>query len=230
MLYNLVNGAAVIAGGLFGLLIGRFLPKKTGETLLKAMALGVMYVGITTMISEANALTALICLALGVIIGELLKIEDRINKLGEFVENKFKKNAEETQMNLAQGFVSATILFCSGSMAIVGSLQAGLTGDGSTLLAKSILDGVVAMIYSTTMGFGVLISAIPVIIYQGIFVLAASGLSDLLNEMTIATISTVGGIIILGIGINMMFETKIRIGNFIPAVFIPILLSLLNII
>lgn len=230
MLYNLVNGAAVIGGGLVGLLIGKFLPKKVSDTLLKGIALGVMYIGITTMITEANILIVLICIALGAIIGELLKIEDGIARLGMLVERKISKSGQDSQVGLAEGFVSATILFCSGSMAIVGSLQAGLIGDGSTLLAKSILDGVVAMIYATTMGFGVLLSAIPVVLYQGIFVLLASGIAGLLTETAIVIISTVGGIIILGIGINLMFDTKIRIGSFIPAVFIPILLSILQII
>ncbi|NLM19503.1 MAG: DUF554 domain-containing protein [Clostridiaceae bacterium] len=256
MIYNLINGAAVLVGGLLGMLIGKLLPKKISNTLMKAIALGVMYIGISTMLTDANPLIVLLCLTLGVVIGELLRIEDGINKLGQYIENRVRKNEQEklktsrieknqtdvsltndsiklmpkAKSNIATGFVSSMILFCSGSMAIVGSIQAGLLNDGSTLLAKSVLDGVVGMIYATTMGFGVLLSAIPLIFYQGLFVLLASSISGLLSTTAITIISTVGGIIILGIGINLMFDTKIRIGSFIPAVFIPIILSVLNLI
>ncbi|MGB4609495.1 MAG: DUF554 domain-containing protein [Saccharofermentanales bacterium] len=264
MIYNLINGAAVLVGGLLGMLIGRFLPEKISNTLMKAIALGVMYIGISTMLTDANSLIVLLCLTAGVVIGELLRIEDSINKLGQYIENRVRKNEQEQlrkpetekeQINtsfdvpsevlltddyaksgrqikpdIATGFVSSIILFCSGSMAIVGSIQAGLLNDGSTLLAKSVLDGVVGMIYATTMGFGVLLSAIPLVLYQGLFVLLASSISGLLSAAAITLISTVGGIIILGIGINLMFDTKIRIGSFIPAVFIPIVLSALNLI
>ncbi|NLJ71039.1 MAG: DUF554 domain-containing protein [Clostridiaceae bacterium] len=235
MIYNLINGAAVLVGGLLGMLIGKFLPKKISNTLMKAIALGVMYIGISTMLTDANSLIVLLCLTFGVVIGELLKIEDGINKLGEYIENRIRKKEQtefetSTKPDIATGFVSSIILFCSGSMAIVGSIQAGLLNDGSTLLAKSVLDGVVGMIYATTMGFGVLLSAIPLVLYQGLFVLLASSISSLLSTTAITIISTVGGIIILGIGINLMFDTKIRIGSFIPAVFIPIILSAFNLI
>jgi uncharacterized membrane protein YqgA involved in biofilm formation len=264
MIYNLINGAAVLAGGLLGMLIGRFLPQKISNTLMKAIALGVMYIGISTMLTDANPLIVLLCLTVGVVVGELFKIEDGINKLGQLIEERVRKNEQEkfnvqkiekeqinnasdissgvplsidsvktirqTKPDIATGFVSSIILFCSGSMAIVGSIQAGLLNDGSTLLAKSVLDGVVGMIYATTMGFGVLLSSIPLVLYQGIFVLLASSISGLLSTTAITLISTVGGIIILGIGINLMFDTKIRIGSFIPAVFIPIVLSALGLI
>ncbi|HHU52617.1 MAG TPA: DUF554 domain-containing protein [Clostridiaceae bacterium] len=260
MIYNLINGAAVLVGGLLGMLIGRFLPKKISDTLMKAIALGVMYIGISTMLTDANSLIVLLCLTVGVVIGELFKIEDGINALGQYIETRVRKKEQEKlnmsiiekdqidassdvslnngsvksarpkKPDIATGFVSSIILFCSGSMAIVGSIQAGLLNDGSTLLAKSVLDGVVGMIYATTMGFGVLLSSIPLVLYQGLFVLLASSISSLLSAASITLISTVGGIIILGIGINLMFDTKIRIGSFIPAVFIPIVLSALNLI
>ncbi|HHT25182.1 MAG TPA: DUF554 domain-containing protein [Clostridiaceae bacterium] len=264
MIYNLINGAAVLFGGLLGMLIGKFLPKKISDTLMRAVALGVMYIGISTMLTDANSLIVLLCLAFGAVIGELLRIEDSVNKLGEYIENRVRNNEQEklktariekekteassevlsdvplvnnsikstpkAKPDIATGFVSSVILFCSGSMAIVGSIQAGLLNDGTTLLAKSVLDGVIGMIYATTMGFGVLLSAIPLIIYQGLFVLLASSISSLLNNEAITILSSVGGIIILGIGINLMFDTKIRIGSFIPAIFIPIILSALKIV
>jgi uncharacterized protein len=180
--------------------------------------LAVLLVGLKTAFVSDDLLVIIISLALGALVGEWVGIEDRLERLGTFLEKKFSKGSG----GFAQGFVTASLIYCVGSMAIVGSLESGLSGNHATLFAKSCLDGIVSIILSSSLGLGVLFSAVPVLLYQGSITLLASVLKPLLVPAVIAQMSGVGGLLILGIGMNMLREKKIRVGNMLPAIFIPL--------
>ncbi|MGP1489413.1 MAG: DUF554 family protein, partial [Peptoanaerobacter stomatis] len=160
--------------------------------------------------------------------GEILDIDNSINKFGKFLENKIAANNENSKFS--EAFVTTSILFCAGAMGIVGSLQAGLNGSGDTLLAKTLIDGIVACIFTTSLGYGVIFSSLSVILYQGIFVLLAGALSNILGENIIDSISAVGGIIILGMGINLLTNSNIKVANMVLAIFIPIIFGVFKIL
>jgi len=165
----------------------------------------------------------IISLILGTFIGELLKIEDRLESVGEKLKKAVKaKNSG----NFVEGFVTTTLIFCVGAMAIVGSLEDGLTGDFSMLAAKSVLDGIMAIIVASTMGIGVLFSAIPVFIYQGAITLLAEFISPVLSDQLVLNLSYIGSALIFGIGVNQVFGKKIKTGNMLPALLIPIVYEL----
>ncbi|MBQ0125811.1 MAG: DUF554 domain-containing protein, partial [Clostridiales bacterium] len=151
------------------------------------------------------------------VIGTLLKIDERLEALGEKIENKLGHGE-----SFAKSFVSSTLLFCVGAMAIVGSLDAGLTGDNSTLFAKSILDGISSIIFASTLGFGVIFSIVPLILYQGGIALLAGVIAPVLSQNTITGMKLVGSLLIVALSLNMLNITKIKVANLVPAVFLPI--------
>lgn len=218
MLGTIVNCLAIVAGSLVGLLFKNGIPDRYNQTVMQAVGLAVLLVGLKTAIVSDDLLVIIISLALGALLGEWVGIEDRLNRLGRFLESRFSKGSG----GFAQGFVTASLIYCVGSMAIVGSLESGLSGNHATLFAKSCLDGIVSVILSSSLGLGVLFSAVPVLLYQGAITLMASVLKPLLVPAVIAQMSGVGGLLILGIGMNMLREKKIRVGNMLPAIFIPL--------
>jgi uncharacterized membrane protein YqgA involved in biofilm formation len=218
MLGTIVNCLAIVAGSLVGLLFKNGIPDRYNQTVMQAVGLAVLLVGLKTAIVSDDLLVIIISLALGALSGEWVGIEDRLNRLGKFLESRFSKGSG----GFAQGFVTASLIYCVGSMAIVGSLESGLSGNHATLFAKSCLDGIVSIILSSSLGLGVLFSAVPVLLYQGAITLMASVLKPLLVPAVIAQMSGVGGLLILGIGMNMLREKKIRVGNMLPAIFIPL--------
>jgi uncharacterized membrane protein YqgA involved in biofilm formation len=163
--------------------------------------------------------------------GELIDIEDKLERLGQFIKKIFKpkkaQNADLPESRFTEGFVAASLLFCVGAMAIVGSLEDGLTGNASTLFAKSVLDGISSIILSATMGVGVMLSALTVAIYQGGITLGAKAIGPLLGPDLIAQLSAVGSVLIFAIGLNMILGKKIKVGNMLPAIFIPPLYALI---
>jgi uncharacterized protein len=218
MLGTIVNCLAIIAGSLVGLLFKNGIPDRYNQTVMQAVGLAVLLVGLKTAIVSDDLLVIIISLAMGALLGEWIGIEDRLERLGNFLEKKFSKGSG----GFAQGFVTASLIYCVGSMAIVGSLESGLSGNHATLFAKSCLDGIVSIILSSSLGLGVLFSAVPVLLYQGSITLLASVLKPLLVPAVIAQMSGVGGLLILGIGMNMLREKKIKVGNMLPAIFIPL--------
>ena len=162
----------------------------------------------------------LVSLLFGAVIGELINIEKQLKRLGDVIGLKMKKKDN----NVSQGFVSASLLFCTGSMAIMGAIENGLTGTYGILLSKSLLDGIFAMIFASTLGIGVLFSAIPVFLYQGSISLLAGSIKTLLSPEMIIEMNAVGGILILAIGIDMVKIKNIKVGNLLPAIFMPILI------
>jgi uncharacterized membrane protein YqgA involved in biofilm formation len=183
------------------------------------MGMAVVIIGISNALKSENMLLVIVSIAIGGLLGYLIGIERRLDRLGEIIENKFSRNKENTSMS--QGFVTASLIFCVGSMAIVGSLDAGIKGDYLTLYAKSLLDGITSIILSSTLGVGVAFSAFAVLIYQGSITLMSNLLQPLLTEMMINDMTAVGGILIMGIGITMIGIKKLNVGNLLPAIAIP---------
>ncbi len=215
-----VNAFAIIIGALIGLLFKRGIPERIGNTLSKGLALCVLMIGIQGIMKGENTLVTILSVVLGGLIGEIIDIDRGMQALGEWVQKKVNKSGESS---VAEGFVTASLLFVVGAMAVVGSLQSGLARDHSTVFAKSILDGVSSVIFASTLGFGVLLSAIPVFIYQGGITLLAGLLSPLLSDVVIAEMTAAGSVLIIGLSLNMLGLTKIKVANYLPAIFLPIL-------
>ena len=224
MLSVIINTSAVLLGGTLGLFIGRHFPRRIADTVMNGLALCVMYIGISGALSGQQTLIAIISMALGGALGELADLDGKLNALGQRLQQKFGTGGGSS---LAEGFVSASMLFCVGAMAIVGSLQSGLTGDHSTIIAKSVIDGISAILLASSLGAGVLFSAAAIGLYQGTLVLMASTLQPLLTDATIAEMTCVGSLLIVGLSLNMLGITKIKVANYIPAIFLPMLLMLL---
>ena len=224
MLGTIVNALAVIAGTFIGLLLKKGLPEKISDVVMKGVALCVLYIGISSSLSGTNALIAILSIVVGAVIGSLLDIDRRLNSLGELAERKLSKGDGKT--SIAEGFVSASLLFCVGSMAIVGSIQSGLTGNHEMIYTKSMLDGISAIIFASTLGVGVFLSAAAVLVYQGIIVLCAQWVQPFLSDYVVAEMTCVGGLLIIALALNMLGVTKLKTANYLPAVFIPIILCM----
>ncbi|MBQ4347571.1 MAG: DUF554 domain-containing protein, partial [Firmicutes bacterium] len=219
---TLVNAAAIAAGSIAGLLIKSRLREKYVTTIMHAMGLSVVLVGISgavkgIAIDGAHSVLFIICLAAGSFIGEAIGIEHLLERLGKFVEAKFKKS----EGGIAEGFVSASLLFCVGTMAILGSIESGIMGVHTTLYVKSMLDGITAIVFAATLGFGVILSAVSVFVYQGAITLLSGLLAPYITSALMTEINVVGGILITAIGLNMLGITKIKVGNMLPAIFLP---------
>lgn len=219
---TIVNSLTIIAGTVAGLLLGKFIPDRFNDAISKGIALCVLYIGVDGMLAGENALISILSIVLGVILGELLRLDDRIRSLGDWVERRFA--GKHTKGSISEGFVSASLLFCVGAMAIMGALDSGLLRDHSTLYAKSTLDGITSIVYSSTMGVGVALSAIPIFLYQGAIALGASFIEPFLTPVVIAEMKCVGSILIVGLSLNLLGLTKIKVMNYVPAVFLPLLL------
>lgn len=224
-----VNVATVIAGGAIGLACKKGIPERLNDSVFKALGLITMFIGISGCLCGENTLVAVIAMILGTIVGELLDIDKRINNVGKFIERKVSKDNENS--TIAQGFVSSSLLFCVGAMTIAGSLQAGLSGDCSVLFTKSAMDFCSSIIFASTLGVGVLFSAIFVLVYQGLITMLATWIAPLLTDAVVNEMSCVGYIIIIGLALNILGITKLKIMNMVPAIFLPIaLVPLYNII
>ena len=226
MLGVLVNALAIFAGGFIGLLAKKGIPEKITNAIMTAIALCVIYIGVSGSLKGQNTLTAIISIAIGAIIGELLDLDRRMRTLGDWVQEKTARliHTREGAPSVADGFVTASLLFCVGAMAVVGSLENGLTGNYDTLKAKSVIDGIAAIVFASSLGVGVAFSAAAIFLYQGAISLAAGLLSPLLSDTVIAEMTCVGSLLIVALGLNMLNVTKIKVMNLVPAIFLPILL------
>ncbi len=224
MLGTIVNTVAIIAGSLIGLLFKGSIPEKYGKTIMHAIGLAVILIGLKTALKTDDILIIIISLALGSVMGELLRIEDRLEQLGKGLGRLLPGDND----GVAKGFVTASLVYCVGAMAIVGALESGLSGNHQTLFAKSLLDGIGSILFASTLGIGVLFSALSVFFYQGAITLAASTLKPFLTPGVVAQMSAVGGLLILAIGINLLEIKKLKIGNMLPAIFIPLIYQLLK--
>lgn len=228
---TVVNAGAIIAGGLAGIFVKKGLPERYKSIIMQGIGLSVLFIGISgalqgmyTVIDSKKLdrqfiMTMIFSLVIGGIIGEFIDIENKLERLGMW----FQRKLSDKGGNFAQGFVTASLVYCVGAMAIVGSLEDGLMGNPKTLFAKAILDGVSAIVFSATMGIGVAFSAIPVFVYQGAITLLSSFVKPWLTDPVIAQMSLVGSILIFGIGISMLEIKRIKVGNLLPAMFLPLL-------
>ena len=214
-----VNAATIILGALVGSRLRGGIPEKYKDTIGYALALCVLTIGIQGAIQTENMMLVIVSAVVGSLIGEALRLEDRLDSLGAWVQKRLAKDDD----GFSQGFISATLLYCVGSMAVVGSIEAGLQNKPDTLLAKAVLDGVSALILSSSMGMGVALSALPLLAYQGGIALLAMLLGNFLPAEAIAEVSATGSLLIIGLGFNMLGFSKARIcvGNMLPAILIP---------
>lgn len=220
MIGTVINSLAIVAGGTLGLLLKKGIRENYQITTMQAISLSVILIGVRSAFKTDDLLQVIICLAVGSLVGEALGIERRLENIGIWAEKRFSRSAES---GFSKGWVTASLVFCVGSMAIVGSLESGLSGNHDTLFAKSLLDGITSVIFAATMGSGVIFSALPVLLYQGAITLGAGLLKPFLTAGVIAQMSGVGGLLIAAIGINMLQLTRIRIGNMLPAIFLPLI-------
>lgn len=222
MLGVLVNTATVIIGSLLGLLFQKGISKKFSDAVMIGIGLCTLYIGVSGALKGNNVLVTIISMVLGAILGTWIGIDEKINKVGDFLSSKFKKQGEK--VSLTEGFVTASLLFCVGAMAIIGSLNAGLKGDNTMLFAKSVLDLFSSLMLSASLGIGVLFAAGIVFVYQGTLVLASGLLAPLLTDPAIAELTCVGSLMIIAIALNLIGVTKIKVANYFPAlVFAPLL-------
>ena len=221
MIGTLINAGAVILGSLIGLMLRKGIPQQLKDTLIKGMGLCVMLIGIQGALKTENVMLVILAIVIGGCIGVLLKIEKNLDRLGQALQKRFSHGEDDS---FGKGFVTASLMYCVGAMAIVGSLDSGLRGDHSTLIAKSILDGVNSIILASTMGPGVMLSALAVLIYQGSIALLAQVVQPILTQRAITEMSAVGGLLIVGIGMNMIRKEHIPVGDMLPAILTPLFL------
>jgi uncharacterized membrane protein YqgA involved in biofilm formation len=226
---TLVNTGTVIAGSLIGMLLGNILPSRLRDTVMKGLGLCTMFIGITGMMDGSNTLITILSIVIGAVIGELLDLDGLLNRFAKRLEERFHREGQRA--SLAEGFVTATLVFCVGAMTIMGALQDGLTGNHELLFTKSALDFVSAMIFASTLGLGVMLAAVSVFVIQGGIACLANLLAPLLlssavGETIITEMVVVGSVLILGLGMNLVGITKLKVMNYVPAIFLPILFCL----
>ncbi len=226
MIATIINAVTVVLGSLIGLFLKKGISKKVTDAMMKALGLCVLFIGIQGSLIGENTLLIIISMVLGAFIGETIDIDTKVNSVIEKLEIKFSKKQNNDSISLSQGMISASVLFCVGSMTIVGCLNAGFNHDYSLLLTKSALDFCSAIIFASTMGLGVLLSAFVVLFYQGGLTLLAIWAAPLLTTTMINEMTCVGCLIVIGSGLNLLGLTNLKLMNYIPATFLPIILCL----
>lgn len=217
MLGTIVNSITIIIGAIIGILLKKGIKDDYKNTIMDGIGISVLVIGISNALEFENLVVVIVSIVIGSIIGELIDINKRLNNLGDRLQSKFKNE----EGNFSKGFVTASLVYCVGAMAIVGSIQSGLSGNHETLYAKAVLDGITAIVFASTLGIGVMFSSVAVFLYQGIITLFASSVSSILTTIVINEISSVGGILIIAIGINLLGLKEIKIANMLPAIIVP---------
>lgn len=222
MLGNYVNAGAILLGSMIGLLVRNGIKDRFKEIVMQGIGLSVLFIGISSTLNglmnpDAEPILFIICLVIGGIIGEWINIEKKLENLGDFLQGKIGSG----ENNISQGFVTASLLFCVGTMAIIGSLNSGLKNDHSMLFAKSVLDGTTSIVLAATLGIGVMLAAGSVFLYQGVIVLFATYLEPYLSVDIIRELTIIGGILIVGIGLTMLNIKQIKTANLLPAILLP---------
>lgn len=228
---TLINLATVLVGGFLGLLFGSRVPDRIKQTITAGLGLFTAVIGIKMFLETQNAIIVLGSLLIGGLLGEWWKIEAGLQSLGEWLERKFNRGRSDANL-FVRGFLTASLLFCIGPMAILGSIQDGLTGNYELLAIKAVLDGFAALAFASTLGVGVLFSILPVLLYQGGISLLAAQMNSVMTTPMMAEMSAAGGILLLGIAISSLLELKkIRVGNFLPALVIaPLIIWVLGVL
>ena len=224
MIGVMVNVLTVLIGSVAGLLLKRGIPERVTESLMTGIGLCTIFIGVSGALQGENTLILILSMAIGTVIGTLLDIDSALNRLASYVEQRFRQ--ENGKVTLAEGFVTASLLFCVGAMTIVGSLQAGLTGDMEMLYTKATLDLISSCVLAASLGVGVLLSDFFVLGFQGGIVLLARFVAPFLTEYAISEMICAGSVLIIGLGLNLIGVTKIKVANYLPVIFIPPILCL----
>lgn len=228
MIGVIVNAAAIVLGSMFGLIFKKGIPERLSSALMTSIGLCVICIGITGILKGENTLILIVAMVFGTAIGTWIDIDKWLNRLGSSIEARFT-SGNGTNISIAQGFVAGSLLMCVGAMGIVGSLNAGLSGDISTLLTKSVLDLISSALLVISLGVGVMLSAVMLILYEGSIVLLAQLLQPILSESTICEMTCAGSVMILALGLNLIGVTKIKVANLLPAILLtPFIVVLLN--
>ncbi|OGO79280.1 MAG: hypothetical protein A2Y23_01535 [Clostridiales bacterium GWB2_37_7] len=222
LLGSAVNAAAIIVCGIIGSFLKKGLPKRFGDLVIAALGFFTLMLGVNFAMKTEYPLVVIFSLVIGAGLGEWIDIEKRMDNIGNMVQDRLKG----FKGDFSKGFVTASLLFVVGSMAIMGSLQSGLTNDHQTLYTKAVMDGVISIVFASTMGIGVAASALPVFIYQGTIALLAAFLQPYLSTAVVLEMTAVGGILLMGVGCNILEIKRVRVGNLIPAIFLPILIMM----
>ncbi|MDO5111777.1 MAG: DUF554 domain-containing protein [Clostridia bacterium] len=217
----LLNTGTIVAGGLVGLLLGKGLPERVTDAIMKGLALVVIYIGITGLLEGENQLITILSVVLGGGMGAWLDFDGHFNRFGDWLSKKLARG----DSRFSAAFVTTSLLFCVGAMAIIGSLQSGLSGDHSTLIAKSVIDGVSSVVFSATMGVGVVFSAAAILLVEGSITLLAQVIAPFLSTHAIAEITAMGSVLLLGMGCNMLGLTKLKILDYLPSIFVAAILA-----
>ena len=218
---SVFNALTVVIGSTLGLFIGKFIPEKLRDTIFNAMGLFILYVGINMCLSTRNSIAVLLSLVLGSVTGNLLGLEEKLNSLGDTI--KARINAKDSAFT--EGFVSATLVFCMGSMGIIGAFNDGLRHAPEVLVTKGIMDGISSVLFAGSMGLGVMFSAVPILVYQGALTFLAVWAEPFISESMFADISGLGGLMIMAIGLNFLKVTKLRLGDMLPGLVYVVVLS-----
>jgi uncharacterized protein len=229
---TLLNIATVLVGGIIGLLFGARIPDSLKSTVISGMGLFTAAMGVQMFMNTENPLIVLGALLIGTLLGEWWRIEDSLQNLGKFLEQRFSKEGEDGSNKFVRGFLTASLLFCVGPMTILGSIQDGLTGDYNLLAVKSVLDGFAALAFASTLGVGVMFSTIIILIYQGGISLLAAQLDAIVTPSMMNELTATGGVILLGLAISSLLEIKkIRVGNMLPGLAIaPLIVWILSLL
>lgn len=217
-----INSGCVFFAGILGCLFKKGLSEKVKGTLMIGLGLCVLYIGISGISTDINAITLVLSVSLGAFVGELIDIDEKLNRFGRFVQNKFPVKDE----HIADGFISSTLFVCVGAMSIVGGIESGTQGTYQVFLAKTFIDSIVIFVMSATKGAGCCLSAFVALIYQTLITVSAGGIAQIISDLAITQMSVVGSLVIIGIALNLSNITKIKIGNFVLCPFIPAFLSL----
>lgn len=213
----IVNCIAIVICSLAGTFFVKGIPERFHQILTKALGLSIVFIGISGALENENVMLLIICMVVGSLMGEAINIEGGMNRLGQYVEHRLGFGPGD----FSKGFVSASVLFCTGSMAIIGALNSGLMNDHDMLFAKAILDGTISVVFASTMGIGTAFSALPVLLYEGGLAVGSSLFRDFLTQDMIREMSAVGSLLIAAIGFNFLQIHTIKVANMIPAIFLP---------
>lgn len=221
----MMDGLAIFFGGLIGLLFNKGIPEQLEKAIMKAVAFSAIYIGIRGMSTGENTIFIILAMVLGVLIGELLQIDDKINRLANRVAKRItRKNSDST---FAEGFITGSLIMGVGALSIMGPIESGLTGTHGIMMTNAVIDGFTSIVLASSLGIGVVFSAIPVFLYEAMIVIFAGNLNTLLTEVMINDINAIGSILVLMIGLNLLDIIEIKVMNFVPAIFIPMILFFL---
>ena len=218
----IINVIAIVIGTMIGLFLKRGMSEKMSSHIMQSLALITFIIGLKGALVDQDMILLIVSISLGGYLGEMMQLEENIRKFAEWVQDKLSKEGSQNQ--LAEGFVSAVLIFCVGAMAVMGSLEAGLRNNHGILITKALIDGFASIILTTTKGAGVMLSALAILLYEGGIMVLAQFVAPYLSESIVYAMSAVGSLLLVALGLNLLELTKIKVMNFLPAMFLPIVL------